>query len=41
MPQDLLATIFHCLGIRPDTEITDPLGRPVPLARGDVIRQAV
>jgi hypothetical protein len=41
MPQDLLATIFHCLGIRPDTEIHDVQGRPIPLVRGQVIRQVV
>jgi hypothetical protein len=40
-PQDLLATILHCLGIRPDAEIHDTLGRPLPLSRGDVIRQVV
>jgi hypothetical protein len=38
-PQDLTATIFHCLGYRPDTEIRDPLGRPLPISRGEVIRQ--
>jgi uncharacterized protein (DUF1501 family) len=38
-PQDLHATIFHCLGIRPDAEYQDPQGRPIPLTRGDVIRQ--
>jgi hypothetical protein len=40
-PQDLLATIFHCLGIRPDADYHDALGRPIPLTRGDVIRQIV
>jgi hypothetical protein len=40
-PQDLMATIFHCLGIRPDTEIHDAQGRPLPLSRGEVIRQVV
>jgi hypothetical protein len=40
-PQDLLATIFHCLGYRPDTEVHDTLGRPLPLCRGQVIRQVV
>ncbi len=39
LPQDLTATIFHCLGIRPDTEIHDPVGRPVAISRGEVIRQ--
>jgi hypothetical protein len=38
-PQDLTATIFHCLGFRPDTEIHDTLGRPLPISRGEVIRQ--
>jgi uncharacterized protein (DUF1501 family) len=41
MPQDLLATIFHCLGIRPDAEYQDAQGRPMPLCRGDVIQQVV
>ena len=41
LPQDLLATIFHCLGISPDTDYHDPLGRPIPLTRGDVIRPIV
>jgi hypothetical protein len=38
-PQDLTATLFHCLGLRPDSEIHDALGRPVPISRGEVIRQ--
>jgi hypothetical protein len=38
-PHDLTATIFHALGFRPDTEIRDSLGRPLPLSRGEVIRQ--
>jgi uncharacterized protein (DUF1501 family) len=37
-PQDLTATIFHCLGYRPGTEIHDALGRPLPISRGEVIR---
>jgi hypothetical protein len=41
LPQDLLATIFHCLGIAPDTEYQDAQGRPIPLTRGVVIRQFV
>ena len=40
-PQDLLATIFHCLGIAPEMEIQDAQGRPLPLSRGEVIRQVV
>jgi hypothetical protein len=39
LPQDLLATVFHCLGARPDAEFHDALGRPLPLTRGQTIRQ--
>jgi hypothetical protein len=39
LPQDLSATIFHCLGFTPDSEMHDSLGRPFPLSRGEVIRQ--
>jgi uncharacterized protein (DUF1501 family) len=38
-PWDLTATVFHCLGYAPSTEIHDPLGRPVAISRGEVIRQ--
>jgi uncharacterized protein (DUF1501 family) len=37
-PRDLLATIFHCLGHEPDTQIHDSLGRPLPISRGQVIQ---
>jgi hypothetical protein len=40
-PQDLTATVFHCLGYHPDTEVHDTLGRPLPISRGTVIRQAL
>ena len=40
-PEDLVATIFHCLGIPADTEIRDPLDRPHPVSRGRVISQAL
>ncbi|WZO96271.1 DUF1501 domain-containing protein [Isosphaeraceae bacterium EP7] len=36
-PEDLAATIFHCLGYSPDTEYQDPLGRPHPISRGTVL----
>jgi hypothetical protein len=36
-PDDLSATIFHCLGIDPETEIRHTLGRPMPISRGRVI----
>jgi len=37
-PQDLTATIFHCLGFGPHTEIRDRVGRPFPITRGAPIR---
>ena len=36
-PEDLSATIFHCLGYAPQTEYHDPLGRPHPISRGEVL----
>jgi len=30
-PQDLMATVFHVLGIAPDVHFEDPAGRPVPM----------
>ncbi|MFM8274468.1 MAG: DUF1501 domain-containing protein [Gemmata sp.] len=38
-PQDLHATIYHCLGIARDTEIHDGLGRPIPVCRGEPVKQ--
>lgn len=38
-PEDITATILHCLGIRPDTEIHDSQGRPFALSRGEVLHQ--
>ncbi|HEY7309807.1 MAG TPA: DUF1501 domain-containing protein [Gemmataceae bacterium] len=40
-PQDLTATVYHCLGHPSHTEIHDTLGRPLAISRGEVIRQAV
>ena len=40
-PQDITATIFQQLGYAPQTEIHDPAGRPLPISRGDVIREIV
>jgi hypothetical protein len=39
LPQDLTATIFHCLGISPHSEIHDNLGRPLAITRGEPIQQ--
>jgi len=36
-PQDLTATILHCLGFAPTTEIHDMVGRPFPVSPGELI----
>lgn len=36
-PEDLAATIFHCLGIGPDREFHDSTGRPYHVYRGQPI----
>jgi uncharacterized protein (DUF1501 family) len=33
-PENLAATVFHALGISPDTRVLDSLGRPVPVMDG-------
>lgn len=35
---DIVATIYHCLGIDSDTEITDQLGRPMKLCQGSAVQ---
>jgi hypothetical protein len=37
-PHDLTATVYHTLGIPPDAEIYDTLGRPLPVTRGEVVK---
>jgi hypothetical protein len=41
LPQDLMATILHVLGISPSDEYHDNLGRPLPASRGQVIRSVL
>jgi uncharacterized protein (DUF1501 family) len=36
-PADLVATIYHCLGVDPRMEVRDRLGRPVTLCEGQVV----
>ncbi|MBX6313611.1 MAG: DUF1501 domain-containing protein [Isosphaeraceae bacterium] len=36
-PDDLSATMFHCLGIDPATELRDQLDRPIPVSYGSPI----
>lgn len=38
-PEDIQATVLHCLGITPSAELRDPLGRPFPASTGNVIRK--
>ena len=33
-PQDLMATVFHVLGVPHDLQYNDPTGRPVPMING-------
>jgi hypothetical protein len=40
-PQDLTATILHCLGYVPHAEVRDTFGRPFAASRGEVIRGIV
>jgi hypothetical protein len=30
-PKDVLATVYHLMGIEPHTEIYDRIGRPLPV----------
>ncbi len=38
-PADLCATVYHCFGIDPKQEVKDSGGRPLPLSRGNAIRE--
>lgn len=41
-PSDIVATIYHLLGIDSQTTVNDPAGRPIPIAHGgNVIRDVV
>lgn len=40
-PQDLAATVYHCLGLRPDTLLNDVFGRPLAIATGKPIHAAL
>ena len=40
-PEDVSATMYHLLGINPETEIRDKLGRPLPISRGAVIEGVI
>lgn len=36
-PADVIATLYHCLGVPPQTELYDPLGRPLAICSGSPI----
>jgi hypothetical protein len=36
-PDDITATVFHALGLPPETIIHDQLGRPMPISAGKPI----
>jgi hypothetical protein len=38
-PHDILATVYHHLGIDHRHQIVDPTGRPLPITRGEPIRE--
>jgi hypothetical protein len=37
-PADLTATVYHCLGVDPQTSLRDRLGRPLTLCEGTPVR---
>jgi hypothetical protein len=37
-PADLAATVYHCLGVDPRTQLRDPLGQPLTLCDGSPIQ---
>lgn len=37
-PWDIAATVFHCMGLSPETEIRDRVNRPLKITRGEPIR---
>jgi YD repeat-containing protein len=38
-PADVVATIYHALGLEPHTLMYDPLGRPMTITDGKAISQ--
>jgi hypothetical protein len=40
-PEDITATIFHCLGFSPETEMHDLQGRALAISRGNVVEQVL
>ena len=40
-PKDMLATMYHLLGIDHHTMVHDALGRPLPLVEGKILHEAL
>jgi uncharacterized protein (DUF1501 family) len=40
-PADLAATVYHCLGVDPHTQLRDRLGRPLTLCEGTPVREVL
>jgi hypothetical protein len=38
-PEDITATIFHCLGYAPESEMHEPQGRVIAISKGEVVRK--
>jgi uncharacterized protein (DUF1501 family) len=38
-PKDILATVYHLMGIDPHTTLVDRIGRPLPLVEGQVVEE--
>jgi arylsulfatase A-like enzyme len=38
-PKDVLATLYHLMGIDPRTTLIDRTGRPLPLVEANVVRE--
>ena len=39
-PKDILATLYHLMGVDPHTQLIDRIGRPTPLvAEGEVVKE--
>jgi hypothetical protein len=36
-PQDLTATVYHCLGFEPETKLHDRFNRPLAISKGHPI----
>jgi hypothetical protein len=40
-PKDILATVYHLLGIDPHTTLTDRTSRPLPPVEGHVVPEVL